>query len=812
MLNIWLISWRNITRRKKRFFFTLAAMVMGVAVMAAMLVADKTTEDVFSYYEQMYVADADYWILSDNHTFPEENIEELGVHPEVSETLLVLDKQAFFELEEDRPQNERSVRITGVSDFSSPLIKLPVTEGSLEDEGLILPKPVARLLGKEIGDSVRFEGMGELEVSAIVEYVQILASPADWEGAQSAGFRVMIPLNILQEWTGMNEEISYMRIQTEGDGEGLFRTLQEEFQGSSEFIQPVVADDRQSNDIGGLYTFFYLIAGLAILISGFIVFNMIYTSVIERKKEFAIMKSLGYLQSSISRLVLTEVLVLASVSVVIGVPFGVWLGDLFMVALLSVFAFDMVYSLNWVTPAIVSAVAGFVFPVLFSLVPIYSAGKTSILLTLKGEKGANSNKRTLRFAAGIVLLAFVFVDHPISYVGILAGIILLFPFFLTVTSKVIRPALSYVFGYGGSLAVQNLHYQLGRNANTSAILAVGVAVILLLGAVVESAPDGYEKEIRSTYGGDIRISSESPWTAEDISHLESYEEVKEVHELAEATPITWRTVSGEYRQFSVLSINSGGPSLYDHPDITLNGQPSILLGNRAYEEWGGEIGEKMIINTPEGEQELEVSGNVSTSHYSGYVAFMEQGQMQEAFGWGESFDLLLSLREDSHSFFTRVWEDFGHKLSGAETVEDEIHSTTSAISEMYSLIYVLMILMIGLASIGTANTMLMNTVERTSEISTMRAVGFTVTQVKQMTLAEGLLIGITGVFGGVITGVLLIFTASRSALMEGFLAFQIPVSYVLIAVITGLVFSLLASWSAGSHASNIKLQSSLKEG
>ncbi len=325
-------------------------MVMGVSVMTAMLVADKTTEDVFTYYEQMYVADADYWILSDDHTFSENTAEEVAVHSEVSETLHVLDKQAFFELEEERPRNERSVRITGVSDFSSSLLKLPVAEGSLEDEGVILPEPVARLLGKGIGDSVHFEGLGELEVSAIVEYVQILASPSDWEGAQSSGFRVMVPLDVLQEWAGLHGEISYMRFQTDGDGEELFLNLQEQFQGSSTFVQPVVADDRQSNDISGLYTFFYLIAALAIIISGFIVFNMIYTSVIERQKEFAIMKSLGYLQSSVSKLVLIEVVLLATIAVVIGVPFGVWIGDLFMMALLGVFAFDMVYSLNWIIP------------------------------------------------------------------------------------------------------------------------------------------------------------------------------------------------------------------------------------------------------------------------------------------------------------------------------------------------------------------------------------------------------------------------------------------------------------------------------
>lgn len=59
--------------------------------------------------------------------------------------------------------------------------------------------------------------------------------------------------------------------------------------------------------------------------SGFIVFNMIYTSVMERKKEFAIMKSFGYTQGSVSKLMLIEVLILACIGTAIGVPIGVGL-------------------------------------------------------------------------------------------------------------------------------------------------------------------------------------------------------------------------------------------------------------------------------------------------------------------------------------------------------------------------------------------------------------------------------------------------------------------------------------------------------
>src|SRR5699024_9634346 len=267
MLNMWRISWRNITQNKKRFFFSLMGIIIGIAFVTSMLIADKTTNDVFDYYEQMYVANADYWALSDEYAYTEEEVSSISNSPVVTETLLAFDKQAFFELDDDKSLNQRSVRITCVNDQSSSLLKLPVIEGSLDNEGLVIPETVANLLNKRVGDIIRFADLGEAKVSAIVEYTQLLSSPADWEGAESNSFRIMAPLDLLRGWTGMDNELSYVRFQTNEGGEELFQSLQKEFRNSNVYIQPVVADDLQSNDISGLYTFFYLIAGLSMFIS-----------------------------------------------------------------------------------------------------------------------------------------------------------------------------------------------------------------------------------------------------------------------------------------------------------------------------------------------------------------------------------------------------------------------------------------------------------------------------------------------------------------------------------------------------------------
>lgn len=816
MLSTWLISWRNLTSQKKKIFITWLAMMLGVAFLTAMLVADRTTKDVFTYYEDMYVGNADYWILSDNHTFSVDAVGDLEAYPEVAHTLTALDKQDYMILDESRSQNERSVRITGVSDQTSPLLTMPVVEGSLDNEGVVIPESVAELLEKRVGETLTFEGMGELPISAIVEYTQLLSSPESWDAAESSSFRVMAPLDIVQKQFGLEEEVSYVRIETtnQADGAAWYQEMEGNLSGNQAYVQPVVADDRQSNDIEGLYTFFYLIAALAIFISGFIIFNMIYTSVMERKKEFAIMKSLGYGQWSVSKIVMSELFLLSIISVLVGVPLGVFLGDLFMQAILGVFAFDMVYELNWLWPVIIAAMIGIIFPALFSVFPIYLAGKTSILLTLKEgyqTEPESHIKRWLRPIIGIVLIGLVFIDHPLTYLSVIIGIVLLFPVLIRGIHFVAKPFLRT---YPSKLAKKNLMQQLGRNANTASILAIGVAVILLLAAAVNSAPDQYEKDIRATFGGDLRVSSESSWTEEQMQQIRDLDSVNYVEPLKEATPITWLTSEGEERQFSVMGVNEKQAPLFHDQSEKVNKLMkgmSVVLGERAFQEWGGQIGDSILMRTVYGEQEFIVVDVVQTSHYSGYVAFMLDTGLHHDFGWAGAQDLLLTVENGTaDNVRDQVWDVAGDHLSKIETVDDQIQSTTSAITGMSDLLMILMVTVIALASVGTANTLLMNALERAKEIATMRAIGFTTQQVSSMLIIEGILISISGIAGGILFGVLLIYFMSQSAWMDGFMTFQLPFDTIILTIVAGILLSLLAAWYASRSATKLDIQSSIR--
>ncbi|WP_010271936.1 ABC transporter permease [Paenibacillus senegalensis] len=824
MRDLWLISWRNVTRNRKRFLLTLIAIALGVSLTCGMLIVKETTERTFEFHERLYTGGADFWVLSHEHTFPADDIAMIMEDNQVQNSLSVLDKQGFVELEGVTGPALTSVRLSGVSRLDHELLVLELLEGDLSRDGLVLPEDAARLWNKRVGDTVVFRDMGSIEVTAIVGYTPILRSPSDWEEAERRHFRVMLPLATLQDWTNREEQISYLRFQVnpQADKNELLARYEQQLAGSAQYVQPVVIDDRQNNSgMDGLYFTLYTVAIVALFISGFIVFNMIFASVMERRKEFSIMKSLGYTNIHIYRLVLMEVLLLSLLGILIGIPLGVWFGDLFQYMLLGIFEPRLDYILHWQAPSLISMAIGVLFPVAASCIPMYIAGNTPILQAMRNIAGSPTKKtKHLRWIIGLLLLGGLLIGHSISLLFLFVGTVLLYPYLFTMIKKLLAPLYRQTLGYPGEVAVQNMERNLNRNANTSAMLACGIALVLFLGASVQSLPEGYEQEISATFGGDLRVHSESPWEPEAIERIAQFSGVAAVHPYRVAPEVAWQTKDGDMRRFPLISFDpeAGEPfQLFsvrtEDSSAAAWSQPgSILLGEWAYLEWGGRIGDSIHLHTPKGLTAFEVAGIVQTSHHDGYVAFMDVSLFTEQVNWPHAYHLLIDSESNDQlpGIRDQLWQHYGDRLSSITSMQEAVASAQRGFDGINELMQGLLILVICLSSIGIGNTLLMNTIERISEIGTIRATGFTKGQVKLMILGEGSMIGMVGIAVGSLLGLGLIYYISISEMAGSYMFFTIPWANLGLAVCAGIALSLFASWLPASVAVKVNVHEALK--
>ncbi|WP_042143299.1 ABC transporter permease [Paucisalibacillus sp. EB02] len=819
MLNSLLVSWRNVTRHKKRFFFTLVAIVLGVAVMTSMFIAKDTFSNLMDEQERLYAGDADFWVQSNEGYFAENELEWLNKKEEVEEGAALLVQKGFLEMETELPQ-QASVRFTGVSDYNNDLIELPVKEGDVAKEGLIITENAAILLGKEVGDSVSFLNMGTLEITAIVHEGAMLTSPKTLDAALFRDFQVMVPLDTLQKWTDMENQISNFRFNVNQvtDEEEVLKTYQSELAGSNLFVQPIVVDSQQHNDVEGVYYVFDLIAILSIFISAFIAFNMVHTSIIERKREIAIMKSLGYTSGNVIRLVVREIGFLAVIGTIFGLGIGLMLGiyvqDILITAITSQ---NIIYDVVIIEPLIISGIVGILFPFLAAIVPLYKAGKIPILEAMfeKNTTYSSLNKLNIvRVLLGIICTGIGLIDNVWAFLLLFVGLVLLFPLWMRVIQNIIGAILTFFFGFSGKQALRSIKQFERRNASTAAMLAIGVSLALFMSAALASLPEGMEEEIRETFGGDIIVEKETPWTDSDLDVAKGIEGVSGVNPFIEVPNVTWNTKSGDLREFSIMSftdLNSADTFELVNESKENSEFPSLYVGERALMEWGGSVGDVLSLNTPAGEQRFYVKGSVQTSHYSNYVAFMEESNIRSELNWPHNFHLMIDVDDEdtiSNVLFV-LWNSFGETIIGANPITVNIEQSTSALEGMDELMQGLLLLIIAISAIGISNTLFMNTMERVKEIGTMRAIGFTKRQVQFMIMAEGLFIGIAGVLVGTVYGILVIYLNSISADAGGLLSFIIPWISLLIAIAGGILFTLLASWLPSNSASRISIKEAI---
>lgn len=815
-----LVSWRNLTRHKKRFFFTLAAIVIGVAVMAAMLIAKETTASTMEKQERLYAGSADFWIQGNKHFFSEREINWLTERDEIKKGTAALLKQGFVDINVEN-RSQASVRLTGVSNFDSGLIHLPVKKGDATKEGLIITENAANLWGKDVGDTVSFTGMGSLEVTAIVYEGAMLNSPKTMEEAIFRHARVMVPLDVLQAWTGLEGKISNYRFEvTEHTNlEELMKFYQSRLSSTDLYVQPIVIDGRQHNDVEGMYFTFDLIAMLSIFISAFIAFNMIYASIVERKKEFAIMKSLGYTSGNITRFVLREIGILAVTGTMIGIPLGIWLGATIQKIFMSAVATqNIAYELELVKPLALATIVGIVFPFLAAAFPIYRAGNTPILEAMAEKEITRKAKIKLlgfRIVIGVICTVIGLFDNLWAFLFLFIGLVLLYPVWMRIIQFVTNPVFTFFFHYSGKQAIHSSRQFANRNANTSAMLAIGVSLALFMSALLESLPDGVEDDIRDTYGGDIHVVKETPWMDTELDIIQDMDGVVGVERYADIPNITWQTKDGAYREFSIMAFpeNAADASIFHITEqINYTGQlPALYLGERARAEWGGEIGDVLTLNTPAGKTDFFVKGSVQSAHYSNYVAFVEEAALGTILNWPEQFHIAVDVLDETQipSVYAQIVDRYGEELSNVDTITLNVEQAKNAISGMNELMQGLLLLVVALSAIGISNTLFMNTVERVKDIGTMRAIGFTKGQVRLMIIAEGLLIGVAGVVVGTLYGILVIYLNSQTDQAQGLLSFTVPWTSLLLAITSGILFTMFASWLPSVTASRVPIKEAI---
>jgi putative ABC transport system permease protein len=569
-----------------------------------------------------------------------------------------------------------------------------------------------------------------------------------------------------------------------------------------------------NEDIAMVRKFMLAFGGLALFVGGFVIFNTLSTTVAQRMRELATLRTLGASRRQVLGSVLLESLVIGAVAS----AFGLILGPALAKGLSALFAalgqdlpqIDAVVATRTV---VVSLLVGVLITLVAGLFPALRA--TSVPPISAVREGALPRSPLARYApyaagaaiaAGVGLLAFGMFAPGLSVSRVLlllaVGCFVLFVGIALISSRLVKPLASVLAwpaartgGAAGRLARQNSVRNPARTAVTASALMIGLALITFVAVLGQglqrSLGDAVERVVRADYvvTADDGAGPLAPSVARALASQPGVETVSRIRQgparvfgadesIGGVDPATISAVAsfdwvqGSDRTFAELGANGA------------------VLQRPFAEEHHLAVGGRFGLRTPQGKRvELTVRGVYEPPAFDAVLGpiLLSRRTFDATFERPQDVLALVAVHGDASGARSRT---FGRALAAfpeadLQTRAEFIDRRGKEIDDLLSLLYVLLALSVVVSLFGMVNTVALSVFERTRELGMLRAIGMTRRQVRRMVRQESVITGLIGAALGMPLGIFLAALVTTALADEG-VSFSLPVT-------TLVVFALVAA-------------------
>jgi len=392
MISRWQIAYKNLLRKKTRTFLTMVGIMLSALVLVSLLGFNRGYEAALNRdidnmgYQVMVMAkgcpyEAATMMLQGGAglRYIEQSVaESIAARPEVDKVTPIL-MQAFFD--PDKGDGGGIAGYFGVDRASYPGMKpfLRFLQGTWFQEGAyeaVMGYEAAELEQRQVGDMILVpEKNVELKVVGILERT----------GTQDDG-TIFVSLKTLQQITGIDKITTIgIKVKQNADQAALEAALYQlpdmqvvSFSQVKETILKLIATAR---------VMVMSIAAIALLIAMVGVVNTVLMSVLERRQEIGILKTMGAMPSDIFLLVWTETLLLSSLGGLAGVGLALVFARLSDLLVRSILPYAPEGHLVAIDPALstLTLVAVVLVGLLSGVYPAWRAGRVRPLDSIRSD-------------------------------------------------------------------------------------------------------------------------------------------------------------------------------------------------------------------------------------------------------------------------------------------------------------------------------------------------------------------------------------------------------------------------------------------
>lgn len=247
-----------------------------------------------------------------------------------------------------------------------------------QGEGIFISSVVSEKYGIAQGDSIRLETRrGEHDFPVIAVVVDFF----------NQGQVIQASWRDMQRYFGADDASSFMLKLAPGESPDMVKTRIDDLYGKSRHLTIQVNHTLKTSALEltrQAFTLFDVLALIAVIVAGLGVVNTMMMNVLERTHEIGMLRSMGMTRLQVVKMVLAEAGLMGLLGGAFGLTFGLFLSQLFLVAITQVQGYTLEYVLP-VQGIFVSVLIALVVSQLAGLLPARRAAGVEIIESIRFE-------------------------------------------------------------------------------------------------------------------------------------------------------------------------------------------------------------------------------------------------------------------------------------------------------------------------------------------------------------------------------------------------------------------------------------------
>ena len=590
---------------------------------------------------------------------------------------------------------------------------------------------------------------------------------------------------------------------------------------------------------------------VALIVGGYLIYNAVAVSVVQRRREIAIMRSLGALRRHIFGLFALEAAVVGLLGGLLGLGLGALLAQAAVGAVGrtvdALYVDAAVGAVRWAPePFLIALVAGVGLALVAALAPAIEAANTPPALAMRaGSWEAKQRGRAWPWAAlgaGLLAAAGLVAQLPavggMPWAGYAAAALLVLgcSFWAPLAVVAIATLATHAARLTAApavfaLAARNFQQAVGRNAVAVAAVMVGVAMTIGVATMVGSFRTTVSAWIETTLPGAFYLHAPSAGATGGlgtiatvdpriIGRLRQVPGVLAVEGFRERVlPYRGVTIHLGGADFDVLA-RHGRLVMRDGGDARAHyaacmGKDRVLVSEALTIKHGVDVGGQVTLPTPGGPRDFAVEA-VYHDYASdqGYVLMDRATYMRH---WHDpsvtDIAVYAAPKADLDALRGRLRTALGPApvvITGSQELRGQV---MRVFDDTFAITYALHVVAIAVSLLGVAGTLAALVLERGRELAVLRQIGLLRRQVAAMVVAEAALIGLAGSLIGLAAGAMLAALLINVINRQSFgwtVHFEPPLAFAAATVLAVVAAAMLAGWLPARRAAATPIAEALR--